>query len=204
MKIVLRSDFHDYYDHWFDVLIRPDDPHKVFQRFTHQGLTRPEQFAYLASQGLCVPLHGSPRHLLSICPTIVVYDDVEAHRGLGKRLVSSSADINNASFASEYLPSAVTSHRLLAIGDKRYHLVYKSNDDTWRSNVGDVDITLEDSLLPDLREQNCPLYAIDFVLAKQGMIAIDFNTAPGIRGTGLEDILTSKEVATAIRMWIGS
>lgn len=202
MKVVLRSDYNDFYDHWFDILLSPDEPHIIFERFSGRGFNRPEQFLYLTSQGVPVPRYGSPAELLGDCPCIVVYDDIEAHRGSGKRLVTSVADIGQATFASEYLwpgPKAI-SHRLLAIGCERYHLVYQSDDD-WRSNVGDVTIEPGVYPLPDLKTPNFPLYAIDFILATRGPVAIDFNTAPGLRWTGLE-MLRAKDVAEAIKQWL--
>jgi hypothetical protein len=44
------------------------------------------------------------------------------------------------------------------------------------------------------------LFAIDFVIGKE-MYAIDLNVSPGIKGTGVEDFISGKEVVAEIKEW---
>lgn len=210
MKVVLRSDFLDYYDHWFDKITTPAQVHRIFERYSFQGLRKPAQLDYLASQGLRVPRSGPPAQLLMDCPKIVVYDDVRAHRGLGKRVACRVEDFGDATFAAEFIDAEAlynkaTSFRQLGIGARRFSLKYESLD-PWRSNVApfnyDVEISLIDRILPDVSKQEYALYAIDFVENEAGFWAVDFNTAPGLRGTGLEDVLAGREVYETIRDWV--
>ena len=67
------------------------------------------------------------------------------------------------------------------------------------SNVGDGDcqvvgVYMNDGYHPSI---NLPLFAIDFVVGQE-LYAIDFNVAPGIRGSGVEKLLTAKEVVESI------
>jgi hypothetical protein len=45
-----------------------------------------------------------------------------------------------------------------------------------------------------------PLFAVDFVGYGGGLVAIDFNLAPGLRGTGLENVLSPSEVYRLIEV----
>lgn len=49
-----------------------------------------------------------------------------------------------------------------------------------------------------------PLFAIDFVesLSHKQLMAIDFNTAPGMKGTGMEDIISTEQVVKLIREFV--
>ena len=210
MELMLRSDFRDYYDHQFDLTGRP------FSRFSKGGMNRRQMFAILKRIGLEVPIHGTAKeiyerteeyereYLLSTMD-LVVYLDETAHRGEGKiRLGFKEAlDAYPDQFASMYIhppQDLAQSTRYLAVGDRAFWLRYESVDD-WRSNCGNVRITV-------LREEKTgrypipfALYAIDFVPIGQlnERLAVDFNVAPGIRGTGVEDRLSAQEVVEAIK-----
>src|SRR5574338_581827 len=143
-------------------------------------------------------------------------DDLQAHCGEGKRVlrrIEVRFDGNlsrlpgiyalDELFCSAYLPSQgprgrwqpdgpVLSWRMLQIGPYRFWIEYQSRND-WRSNCGDCACTLigaekDAGLYPGLEAYK--LFAVDFVLG-QHLYAIDFNIAPGVRGTGVEAFLTS-------------
>ena len=88
------------------------------------------------------------------------------------------------------------SYRHLQIGDRAFWIRYTSFND-WRSNCGDGDIDLieERNIIPIKQ----PLFAIDFVKYNNNYYAIDFNIAPGIKGTGIEKIIPAKQVVELIK-----
>ncbi|MHB1681532.1 MAG: hypothetical protein ACYCYO_01710 [Bacilli bacterium] len=210
MKLMLCSNFVDYYDHHFDLTGRP------FPRFSQGGMSRRQMFAFLKRVGLEVPIHGIVRELYERMEAydqeypestmdLVVYLDETAHRGEGKIHLGfkEALDVYPNQFASMYIhppQDLAQSTRYLAVGDRAFWLRYESIDD-WRSNCGDVRITV-------LREEKrgrylipFALYAIDFVPIGQlnEQLAVDFNVAPGIRGTGVEERLSAQEAVEAIK-----
>ena len=76
------------------------------------------------------------------------------------------------------------------------------SDDSWRSNVGDAEIFLLGTPPDEVPELDLPfaLYGVDFVLdSKSCLWAIDLNPAPGVRGTGIEEVLSPKEAVESIK-----
>lgn len=211
-KVGLVSDFRDYYDHWFDTF----NVELVFERMSSGGMARREMLEYLQSLGLQVPAFGR------VCDVrdrlrqkydfpdfdrivdVVVYLDETAHRGEGKIkvLLRDAIDQYPNHLAVEHIPALPSglglSWRYLQVGDKVFWLEYASRND-WRSNCGEVDIRVL------ARERDGyhgrighPLFAVDFVPGNV-LCAIDFNIAPGIKGTGVEKILPARQAADAIK-----
>lgn len=204
-KIKLISNFLDYYDHWFDGY----DSDIIFKRMSNDGMPRKEMLEYLKKIGLRVPKFGKAAQLKS--KYVVVHLDQRLHCGEGKIkiLLNDAIEQYPEHLAVEYIPHGSVSLRYLQIGSKYFWLKYTSQDD-WRSNCGDVNIEIlsnpggERGYFDLDRQQkifNHPLFAIDFIYQEQKnhLFAIDFNIAPGIKGTRIEDFLPAKELAGLIK-----
>jgi len=214
VKIQLKTDFLDYYDHWFD---REGDI--VFERMSRGGMGRREMFGFLKSLGLNSPEVGIVKEVFpklrerySDIPdgimrivSVVVYLDEMAHRGEGKERMSAEKALEKHpdNFCSEFIPTSPgegsVSLRYLQIGDRKWWLRYSSIDD-WRSNYGDkawVEVLAEAGrgYHPKIKE---PMFAVDFVAAKK-IYAIDFNISPGLSGAAVDNILTGREVVDLIK-----
>ena len=150
---------------------------------------------------------------------IVIYTDEHKHRGEGKICVSINAKQVLENFQDNYcslfIPSTDNpleksiSRRLLCIGNRCFWLTYQSPTN-WMSNAHDTTITYNCETLN--RKNYCnecyaaeliydllkpyPMFAIDFVesLVHKKLMAIDFNISPGLKYTGIEDILSAKHV----------
>jgi hypothetical protein len=211
MIAALETDFRDFYDHWFAGSWQVPDV--VFERRARGGMRRSAMLSWLEQLGLRVPAHGrvcelAPR-LLDGYPAgmadildVVVYLDEAAHAGEGKVRLSVTEALaqHPHAYASEFIPANQRglgeSLRYLRIGRRQFWLRYTSADD-WRSNSGEVQVEL-------LREERPadapwavphPLFAVDFVPAgSAGLYAVDFNTAPQIGGTGVEEWMSGREV----------
>jgi hypothetical protein len=226
MRIALDTDYWDYYDHWFEAPHRPHDI--VWARHATGGLSRRDMFAYLASLGLRTPAHGSVRDLankmlagyapdtarnLAETLELVVYTDEMAHAGEGKLKLTLTAALHEYAdhLAAIYLPGNFAclgvSLRYLRVGRRQFWLRYASAND-WRSNCGEVTIeVLGEEKAAAGAEWSAialPLYAIDFLPAHGGLSAVDFNTAPGLWGTGIEDRLPAQEVYREIALGLTS
>lgn len=205
-KIGLESDFRDYYDHWFTPQYQ--HPNKVLKRIANsQSWSKREQLQFLETIGK-TPFNRVVRELPSFLDQkLVVYVNEYSHRGEGKVLLEFEEALEKypEKYASVYIEQesgSTTSFRLLQIGDSSWWLKYQSSDN-WRSNVGDVTVEVEgesSSGWEDIQRnveplKDYPLFAIDFVQSIAGhLYAIDFNTAPGLSGTGMEELLKGKEV----------
>jgi hypothetical protein len=209
VRLRLVSDFHDYYDQWFD----RGGPE--FRRMTTEGPSRPEMlYDEMDARGVKCLGYGLVKNVarfLTFYPAIleenltneflsslrlVVYLDEMAHRGEGKMIMNALDAVEKYPdhFCTEYRADSAlaTSFRYLQIGKRAWWLRYWSTDD-WRSNCGDVHIDLLTEAT-DLYALPYPLYAIDFIPTFDGLRACDLNIAPGLKGTGMEDVLKPKEV----------
>jgi hypothetical protein len=210
MIAALETDFRDFYDHWFAGSWQAPDV--VFERRARGGMRRSVMLPWLEQLGLQVPEHGRVRdlapRLLAGRPTaladildVVVYLDEAAHAGEGKvRLSVTEAMAQHPdAYASEFIPANQRglgeSLRYLRIGRRQFWLRYTSADD-WRSNSGEAQV----GLLCEERTADTPwvvphpLFAVDFVPAGSSLYAVDFNTAPQIGGTGVEERMSGREV----------
>lgn len=229
MALRLQSNFIDYYDHQFAGSYQQDAPY--FSRMSRASLHRKDMFALLQSRGLTTPLHGTVRelhahHLNALqqqgykdetlasmleMSQLVVYTDPYAHAGEGKVLLSVTAALaqHPDTYGSEYLPQngagTGVSLRYLRIGRRQFWLRYTSEDD-WRSNAGTVAIELlcEEAPKPvsEAKHSPEPLLAVDFIIGpNRTLVAVDHNTAPQLRGTGIEARLSTKDVVDEIATW---
>jgi len=195
-------------------------------------MSKLEQFQLLTEAGLDTPLFGrvgDPEFMnwwqesikvksLSNIKAVVYTDDL-AHRGEGKQLVDpvkAFREYRGLPY-SVFIPTTenpeeeAISYRYLQIGDRAWWLKYTGKG-SWLSNYAvDTDIKVLSEVFGFWDEGErirpfgqYPIFAIDFV-AWQGMerrLAIDFNSAPGVQGTGIEDVLSAKNCYEAIAAWL--
>jgi hypothetical protein len=134
-KLILKTDFYDYYDHWFDKVYYPEEEYNIFERYSVLGMNRQEMLIYLQLNGYNVPKHGLVRDLdLQKEQKVVVYLDINSHRGMDKILCSFGEALRfyPVNYASEYLKvndeEKGCSFRYLRIGEKNFSLCYQSDD----------------------------------------------------------------------------
>jgi hypothetical protein len=217
MKVKLNSEFHDCYDHFFDL-----DGDVIFTRRMDSGPNRIEMMKILNAAGIKTPKFGMVAELYKDLAShfdegkdgmratkydqlveMVVYTDIVTHAGEGKvKLTLEEAKAQYPGhFATQYIPPSTDiykgrTERLLSIGDRQFWFEFLSKDD-WRSNCGDVQITPLLAVSHSINELQIPLYAIDFVTVGHERLAIDLNVSPGVRGMGLK--LKPEEIAKLIK-----
>lgn len=211
MKIILRSDFIDYYDAYFDTLKKPE-VHHTFHRSSKDRTARMDLFSYMSEQlKLLTPLHGTVREVSERVRLnmenkhVVVYTNEYAHRGDGKERVGLKTALKRHPnrHCSLYMQpdDGTISYRFLSIGvSLKYLMSYKSNH-AWKSNVGNVEINLLENP-PDIKSYHYPMFAIDFVISRGLPYAVDFNSAPSLAGTPIEKVLKPQTIVEEIRTWM--
>jgi len=200
MNIKLKSDFRDFYDHWFAGSWQKGDCE--FERYSYAGMSRSEMFCLFEKKGFLTPKHGIINSLskeLNLEDRIVVYLDEFSHRGQNKILCSLKDGLEQYKnfYASQYISgSSGHSLRWLKIGETVFWIDYKS--DNWQSNVGDVRISILSKNKATHKEINFfgeyPLLAIDYIPFNSSLYAVDFNISPGLSGFGLEEYISAKKI----------
>jgi hypothetical protein len=221
VTIAVESDFRDFYDHAFSTTFSAARPHtcskpwtcpNVWQRNMRTAWGRRADFRHMSEAGLHIPRTGE-RSVWRADDEVVVYEDEHAHCGNGKRRAVAE-DMKPGEFASAFVSCyhepVARSYRAVAVGHNVFWIRYTSND-SWRSNCGDVEIVDVDgrhkgdvvetkaALLRLQAIRRTPLVAVDFV--DGGLVwltAIDLNTAPGLRGTPVESLMSAVEVVNAL------
>jgi len=205
-KIAIDSDFLDFYDHAFYSRYNADI---VWERRSRTNMSKRKQFAFLEQQGLATPIHGTvmrvhekmregylhDKTFFEKCSGklfyVVVYLDEYVHRGLGKLQVPLKLALDHYPhrYCSQFIQTTPSSHavsyRYLQVGKKSFWL-RSTGHDSWMSNHAEkVDVeylcTNEDMFKFTV---GYPVFAIDFIPGKV-LYAIDFNTAPGLKDTGI-------------------
>ena len=191
----LRSDFRDYYDHWFSHNV--SEP--ILLRGMHDGPTRFEALHMLKNY-YNVPSFGLAKNAdFTNDDGAVVLHFSDEHAGRGK-VITTLRDARIAApdkLVVQYHSEARTrSYRLLSVGSMRMSFMYESH--YWRSNVGDVEVAIIDPFCYNFEEINnrYPLYAIDFIETSKGFLAIDFNVSPGLEA--LKGIIQPWDVVYSI------
>jgi hypothetical protein len=202
------------YQQWYDAVFDGHCP--VFHRtaFTRGGLSKRAQFQLFHTLGLPTPRHGSvsdlAQHLshpltglrapASVLEEIrcIVYHDEFAHRGEGKELLPLSAALEQfpTQFASLYHASSTgaVAFRLARLGQLVFWLRQESAVSDWRSNRQERETVLSREVAIEPNPIPRVLWAIDFILGPEGLLAVDFNTAPDLTTLGETDALSPPDV----------
>ena len=147
---------------------------------------------------------------------VVVYLDAFAHRGEGKILTTLGDALKNHPYlyCSAFVETQTsfpgieyaTSYRHLQIGSKSFCLRY-TGFGSWMSNHArevEVELLFEgyERRGPIRARVPYPVFAIDMVQSGPWLYAVDFNTAPGINGTGID--LSPKEIYLLVAEWFAT
>ena len=211
--VILRSDFTDYYDAYFD---SPDSVSPlVFERFTKSGMNRSEILGFLARNGFSVPKHGVVQNIGKWAPHlrdsqyVVVYLDEESHRGENKLLMTVSEGLKSYPdrLAAEFVGASIDSAvglRLVQVG-LRYFWIEQQSDD-WRASAGTVKTSIKKHGSGLQSNLFYPLWAIDFVpvvvSGNEVLYAVDFSAAPIVGEYGMNDLLDAETAAREIKQMV--
>jgi len=121
------------------------------------------------------------------------------------------------------------SYRVLVIGDNNHFTICYASKNSWMSNVDSDYIEVVNDYQDDFFKILChfdqdqlaeyawklrpylkynPIYAVDFVIGHNEnpnlytIWAVDLNTSPGIKGSGVEEFKPAKEIVTDIKIFI--
>jgi hypothetical protein len=215
----LLTDYQQFYDGIFDG--RPPVFHRM--AFTRGGLDKPAQFRLFAALGLPAPPHGTVTELQerfrrpgtpfawpeAVARDVwcVVYTDELAHRGEGKMLVplSEAAKRHPACFASLFVAPAgePVAFRHVRFGGLAYWLRQSGARAGWQSNRADQEQVLSKCRVAGPNPVPRVLWAIDFIPSPNGLLAVDFNTAPDLTTLGEASALTNAEVQAELELAAG-
>lgn len=136
----------------------------------------------------------------------VVHLDMWSSRGESKLLMDADTCLRQHpyAFVTHFLgdvhSSLFSMYKFLKIGPKAYGI--KVSGDYWKaahSSAAEVKICCE-SITPTYNEKiPYALYSIDYVIFKDREYAVDFDNAPILSGSGIEEKLSARQAATNIK-----
>lgn len=212
MKLILESDFSDYYDYQFDVIKTPS-VHHIYRRSSRDRTPRLELLSYVRDQmGLLVPEFGTVREVSERVrfdksgKHLVVYTNEFSHFGDGKERLGLKSALSRFPLkpCTLYMQpdEKAQSFKYVAVGhDMRVLLRYTSNHE-WKSNVGDVSIEVVEYKGDKLVSHHYPIFSIDFVVSNGIPYAVDFNSSPKLMGTPVEELLEPEEIVEEMKRWM--
>lgn len=205
-KLRIISNFFDYYD-----LLSFSYAKNIYHRFDCLGIKRSSAFKLFNKHEILTPTNGLVKDIILNIDgndELIIYLNEYSHRGEDKIKIK-KCDINKQyydKYCSLYINTEKDdikglSTRYLQIGNRSFWVEYASYDD-WRSNYGENGyIKVIDEVMDDEKislDVKYPVFAIDFVKNKHYKYAIDFNSAPLLKGTGIESILSASDVINLI------
>lgn len=215
-KLILNTGglYVDYYDHHFD-LRAFNQGAPVWNRNVRKDFPkRRESLIALEWASWSTPRWGPVAAFVNFPQQrVVVYTDETMHQGIGKELLTVEQarakhyDELLCTFFVDSAGASAISRRWLAVGHRVLVFEYESRDD-WRSNYDTTDIrfveelsSCPESLRRLMSAYTTPIIAIDCVQARgtSRWLATDLNLAPGMRGSGIEDIISPAECASLIK-----
>jgi len=230
-KVAINSDFIDFYDHAFYPRAAADlvwDRRSRNQMSKADQFALLENLGFkVPEHGTVVDLYNLFREkfpefgdelfeLYTATINVVVYLDPFAHRGEGKILTTLADALREHPhlYCSRFVETApqlptmqcATSYRHLQIGRRSFCLRY-TGFGSWMSNHAEeveVEFLFEgyEGRGPLSSHVPYPVFAIDMVQSGPWLYAVDFNTAPGIDGTGIP--LSPQEIYELVAEWFAA
>jgi len=230
-KVAISSDFIDFYDHAFfprsfadvvwDRRSRTEmSKREQFALLEKLGFKTPEHGTVVrVYHNLKEKFPGFSEELFDLYTEtvkVVVYLDEFVHQGEGKVLSTLGDALKNHPhvYCSKFVQSQpsypgieyATSYRHLQIGRRSFCLRY-GGFGSWMSNHAkevEVEFLFEgyEGRGPLSSHVPYPVFAIDMVQSGPWLYAIDFNTAPGLSGTGIP--LSPQEIYQLVAEWFGN
>lgn len=193
MSIKINSDYVDFYDD-----INDDKSIYIYNRFKSKMKQRGTALKHLRTLGIKT-IELKP--VSSFCKwdgNIVVYTDVFAHDGMGKKVmaVEEAQAFNNNCLASKYYESPI-SIKVLQIGNVRVTLKYEKETELAldKGKLVDIDMNKTDYN----RLIGIPIYSIDYISGNEVMLATDFNEVENLMNLGLDEYITKEQIVELIK-----
>lgn len=188
----LNSDFRDYYDKYLD----------------DKGYTYNRYYIYNKIEALKI-LRDMGIKTITICPLdkvieeqdkLVVYINLNKHNGEGKALMNKAEArllYPNKFVSKFYAENDNKTYKILQIGDRRFAVVYQNIDNFKLGKIIQIN-ELERSRINQFK---FPIYSIDYIKTKDGMIATDFNTTEILSRLHIDEVIEPKEIIEALNKY---
>lgn len=202
LAVVIKSDFQDYYDAEF-INSGYKEKAYIYNRIQSNRNHRTKDLLDIQEQGIPV-LSLRPVvdfQLLKPDTKILVYTRPTLHNGEGKILLENreAQDLYPNMPGRLWIPHSETEGytlKYLQIGQRRFKLVLKGKDDIDDLTPRIFNIV---ELSPEYSKWNkFPIYSIDYIPTKNGLMATDYNNVENLQKFGMEKVITSKEVHSEI------
>ena len=186
MSIKINSDYVDFYDDMND-----DKSIYIYSRFKSKMKQRGTALKHLRTLGIKT-IELKP--VSSFCKwdgNIVVYTDVFAHDGMGKKVmaVEEAQAFHNNCLASKYYESQIGNVRVTLKYEKETELTLD------KGKLVDIDMNKTDYN----RLIGIPIYSIDYISGNEVMLATDFNEVENLRNLGLDEYITKEQIVELIK-----
>ena len=195
MKI--QSDFTDYYDG-----LAQSTGYVTYNRFYKNSESRATSLARLRAMGVqTVSLKAiSDYNIFSGFEKYVVYTNQYEHNFRGKEILTLQDALEmfpNCAAVPFYEESNGITLKMLQIGSRRFRLMLKNTNLSLLREGSLIDIQeIKSSISYSV---GLPLYSIDYIQTREGLLAIDFNYVQRLDTLGIQHYLTAEETYSEIR-----
>lgn len=187
-SIKIESDFNDYYDELSD-----NESDLIYKRFRKESMSRVKALKKLSELSIAtLELKPVSKFLKQEFP-LVVYTDIKAHDGIGKRIVTYEEAMNYYSnyIASRYIePDNNCSIKYIQLGKRRFTIKFELNEPLKIGGVTDI----KESEQQYNDKIDIPIYSIDYIENNGKLIATDFNEVENFKKCGLTNFIPAEHI----------
>ena len=192
--MTINSDFKDYYDE----TAKNIQSNLVYNRFISKSMSRGKALKYLSNMGIKTIEMKQASEFSVYDKYIVIYNDVYAHNGKGKLILSVEEALKYHSncLASQFYETDGLTVKYTQIGKRRFYITYKK-DNILSLDIGNIIDVKE--LEPAYNEYiRLPIFSIDYISIDNNMVATDFNECQNMGLVYMDRIIDSESVVNEI------
>lgn len=195
--MLIQSDFTDYYDN-----LCQSTGYITYNRFYKNSEPRATALSRLRAMGIqTVTLKAvTDYNIFSGFEKLVVYTNQIEHNSRGKEILTLQDAMTlcpNCAAIPFYEESDGVTLKMLQIGSRRFRLILKNDDPSLLREGKLIDIQeIQSSISYSV---GLPLYSIDYIQTREGLLAIDFNYVQRLDTIGIPQFIKPEEAYIEIR-----
>ncbi len=188
--VKIESDFTDYYDY----LSSNKTNSRVYRRLSTDLIGKDKAIGLLKRSKLKTAYTGAVKDIAHISKQLIVYKD--AKRRVRSLMESDEAVLVYPNYYASvfYDESDGIVCKILQIGDRRFRVITKRDIISGMKSV----VSVEEIFGIHRKSISYPIFSIDFIPTKDGLLAVGINNVEMLWGLGMDNVISAEEIIRQI------
>lgn len=183
-RVKVESDFTDFYDS-----LSEDKSSVVYRRMKSDSISKNEAIRKLKNVGTDTVLTGAVKEIAHLGENLIIYTN-DKNRKEKIVMESDYAVMMYPNYYSSILYKVEDKHiySLVHIGMRRFQVMRNNKEVT---SIKEIEPIINRAL-------NYPIFSIDYIITKKGMVATGYNNILNLGEIGMQEVITAQEVIDEI------